>query len=248
MMTRTLPSPTSAIGPQGRVSTRRELDTMVARLRDGAAAFARLSIADRIALARAMQVGYLRIARASVEASCAAKGIGPGTPLEGEEWSTGPWSVVRHLRLVIESLQSIERTGNTPIGPLGRTVDGRLTVGVFPAGRVDSVLFSGVTAEVHLEAGWEVDRLHDTRAGFYRRGRDDGRIGLVLGAGNLAAIGPMDVITKMFNEGIVCLLKMSPVNAYLGPCIEAAFEDQSGAGSWPWPTEVPRRAPTWHIT
>jgi hypothetical protein len=225
VLTKTLPTPTSATGPQGRVSTRRELDTMVARLRDGAATFARLSIGDRIALASAMQAGYLRVARASVEASCAAKGIEPNTPLEGEEWGTGPWCVVRHLRLVIESLQAMERTGNTPIGPLGRTADGRLTVGVFPGGRVDSILFSGVTAEVHLEAGWEVDRLHDTRAGFYRRGRHDGRIGLVLGAGNLAAIGPMDVITKMFNEGMVCLLKMSPVNAYLGPFIEAAFED-----------------------
>jgi len=33
----------------------------------------------------------------------------------------------------------------------------------------------------------------------------------------------MDVITKMFNEGAVCLLKMNPVNAYLGPFIEEAF-------------------------
>jgi len=33
----------------------------------------------------------------------------------------------------------------------------------------------------------------------------------------------MDVITKMFNEGKVVLLKMNPVNAYLGPYIEEAF-------------------------
>jgi hypothetical protein len=35
----------------------------------------------------------------------------------------------------------------------------------------------------------------------------------VLSAGNIAAIGMMDVITKMFNEGNACLLKMNPVNA-----------------------------------
>ena len=35
----------------------------------------------------------------------------------------------------------------------------------------------------------------------------------------------MDVITKLFNEGKVCLLKMHPVNAYLGPFLEAAFAE-----------------------
>jgi aldehyde dehydrogenase (NAD(P)+) len=33
----------------------------------------------------------------------------------------------------------------------------------------------------------------------------------------------MDVLTKMFNEGMVCVLKLNPVNAYLGPFIEDAF-------------------------
>jgi hypothetical protein len=225
MITQILPASTDTTASQRRVSTRPELDTMVSRLREGAAAFARLSVADRIALARTMQTGYLRVARPSVEAACVAKGIRQGTPLEGEEWLTGPWCVVRHLRLLIESLRAIERTGTTAIGNLGRTVDGRLTVGLFPAGRVDSVLFSGITAEVHLEAGWEEGRLHDTRARFYRHPGHEGRVALVLGAGNLAGIGPMDVITKMFNEGMVCLLKMSPVNAYLGPFIEDAFGD-----------------------
>ncbi|MEO6057773.1 MAG: aldehyde dehydrogenase [Gemmatimonadales bacterium] len=196
---------------------------MIARLRDRSTAFARLSLGDRIALARGMQAGFLRVAKDSVAAACAAKGIRPGTPQEGEEWATGPWCVVRQLRLVIESLDAIERTGTTPVGPLGRTADGRLTVRVFPAGRVDAVLFSGITAEVHLETGWEEGRLHDARAGFYRRPHHDGRVALVLGAGNLAGIAPMDVVTKMFNEGMVCLLKLNPVNDYLGPFIEDAF-------------------------
>jgi aldehyde dehydrogenase (NAD(P)+) len=223
MTTQTVPASSGATAAQGRVSTRQELDTMVARLRERAATFAGLSLGDRIALALSMQTGYLRIAKASVEAACAAKGITPGTPPEGEEWATGPWCVVRQLRLLMESLRSIERTGTTPIGPLGRTVDGRLTVRVFPAGRVDSVLFSGITAEVHLEAGWEEGRVDDSRARFYRHRIHDGRVALVLGAGNLAGIGPMDVLTKMLNEGMVCLLKLNPVNAYLAPFMENAF-------------------------
>ena len=50
------------------------------------------------------------------------------------------------------------------------------------------------------------------------------RVALVLGAGNVASIGPLDVVHKLFVEGQVCLLKMNPVNAYLGPFIERAFK------------------------
>jgi aldehyde dehydrogenase (NAD(P)+) len=45
----------------------------------------------------------------------------------------------------------------------------------------------------------------------------------VLGAGNVASIPVLDVIYKSFVEGAVCLLKMSPVNAYLGPYFELAL-------------------------
>ena len=72
-------------------TAQRQLDEAVARLREAAPAFARLPLGDRIALARSMQAGYLRIAEQSVRAGCAAKGIPPGTPAEGEEWATGPW-------------------------------------------------------------------------------------------------------------------------------------------------------------
>jgi aldehyde dehydrogenase (NAD(P)+) len=177
-----------------------------------------------------MQAGYLRIARRSVEAACAAKGIPADRPAAGEEWATGPWPVVRQLRLVIESLQSIQRTGTTPIGRLGRNADGRLTVQVFPTNRIDGVLFSGITVDVHLLPGVTEDTLDATRASFYKGRKHDGRVVLVLGAGNITSIPPMDMITKLFNEGSVCLLKMNPLNAYAGPFIEEAFAEVIARG------------------
>lgn len=206
-------------------TVRRRLDEMIARIQEGASAFVRLGIPDRIELARAMQAGYLQIAERSVRAACEAKGIPPGTPMESEEWSTGPWSVVRQLRLVAESLDAIARSGNTPIGPVGRAADGRLVARVFPASRVDRVLFSGSTVDVRFEAGMEEDRMHAMRASYYKTSPGPGRTVLVLGAGNISAIPAMDVITKLFNEGKVCLLKMHPVNSYLGPFLEAAFAE-----------------------
>lgn len=45
----------------------------------------------------------------------------------------------------------------------------------------------------------------------------------MLAAGNVAAIGPTDVLHKLFVENQVCIVKMHPVNDYLGPFIERGF-------------------------
>lgn len=208
-----------------RPTDQRRLDETVARLREAAPGFARIGIPERIALARSMQAGYLRVAEQMVRAGCAAKGLLPGSPSEAEEWATGPWPVVRHLRLVAEALASLQRTGNTPIGKIHRTADDRLSVRVFPASAIDGVLFGGITVDVRMEARIGEAELHESRAPFYRGQRHDGRTVLILGAGNLAGIPAMDLVTKLFNEGKVCLLKMNPVNAYLGPFMEDAFAE-----------------------
>ena len=213
-----------------RTSSRRDIDEAIERLQAGARAFAKLTLDERIGLAQAMQRGYLRIAERSVHAACAAKGIPLGTALEGEEWLLGPWMVVRHLRLVREALDAVRRTGNTPIGPVGRTSDGRLSVGVFPGSRVDGMLFAKTRVDVHLQPGIDERRMGAERARFYKAPDHDGRVVMVLGAGNVNAIVSMDAITKLFNEGKVCLVKMNPVNAYLGPFLEEAFVDAIARG------------------
>lgn len=211
--------------PNRAPTSRRRLDEMIERLQEGAAEFVRWPLGERIALARAMQAGMVRVAEPMVRASCNAKGIGFGTPLEGEEWATGPWAVVRHLRLVAESLTSLARTGDTPMGRLERNADGILSTRVFPANRIDGMLFSGITAEVRFLPEMTPDGVGSSRASFYKRANHDGVVCLVLGAGNLAMIPAMDVITKLFNEGRTCLLKMNPVNDYLGPLYEEAFAE-----------------------
>src|ERR1700689_2572684 len=206
-------------------SSQGQMDASIARLREGASAFAKLSLDQRIVLVNAMQQGFLRVTERMVHAGCKAKGIALGKPEEAEEWAAGPWGVVRQLRLIRESLAALKHSGNTPIGPVGRTIDGRLSVRLFPGNAMDGMLFKNITAEVHMQASVTVESLRRDRARFYRQADHDGRVVLVLGAGNIAAIPPMDVITKMFNEGKVVLLKMNPVNAYLGPYIEEAFAE-----------------------
>ncbi|MGC3997371.1 MAG: aldehyde dehydrogenase family protein [Anaeromyxobacter sp.] len=206
-------------------SDTRSLDEAVARLREAAPRWARAPIAERIRLARAMLRGTARTAQRAVAAACAAKRIPPGAPQQGEEWMSGPYVVARSLRQLIGSLEQLDRRGNTPIGPLADTVDGHLSVRVFPHSRQDALLFMGIRAEVHLEAGVNQAGLEETRGRFYKAPDHQGKVCLVLGAGNINAIPPLDVATKLFNEGEVCVLKMNPVNAYLGPILEEAFAE-----------------------
>ena len=52
----------------------------------------------------------------------------------------------------------------------------------------------------------------------------EGVVTLVLGAGNIASIVPLDILDRMINCGEVVICKMNPVNDYLGPIFEDIFE------------------------
>jgi acyl-CoA reductase-like NAD-dependent aldehyde dehydrogenase len=213
--------------PASGATAQTQLDAILSRLKVGAQRFAKISLDQRIKLARSMQQGYLRIARASAEAATRAKGL--ALEAAGDEWGSGPLVAVRGLRLIIESLEALKRTGNTPIGPVGRTKDGNLSVRVFPANAIDGLLFKNVTVDVHMTAGMSESEMHKARAKFYKRPDHDGRVVLVLGAGNINSIPAWDILTKMFVEGKACVLKLNPVNAYLGPYLEDAFSEAIAA-------------------
>jgi aldehyde dehydrogenase (NAD(P)+) len=58
------------------------------------------------------------------------------------------------------------------------------------------------------------------QASFYHEARPAGRVALVLGAGNVSSIPALDTLHKLFVEGQVVVLKMNPVNDYMGPILE----------------------------
>ena len=74
-----------------------------------------------------------------------------------------------------------------------------------------------------MQSGVTIDNLYDTQAEAYRHLDREGKVALVLGAGNVSAIAPTDVLYKLFVENQVVLLKTSPVNAYLGTLLEEWF-------------------------
>lgn len=205
-----------------------KLDELASRLREGSKTWVKLAVLEKARIARRMLEGFSRVAERSVQAAVAAKGIAPGTAQEGEEWLSGPWVTLRILRLTAEALEEIAAGRNTPIGKVDRTFDGKLRVQVYPLTTLDRLLFGGLSGETVLTADATEQDL-ENRARFYKEGpsfdASVGRVALVLGAGNVNSIAPTDVVTKLFSEGKACILKMNPVNAYVGPFIEEAFKE-----------------------
>src|SRR5574341_670664 len=189
-----------------RPTERSRMEEAVSRVRERAGEWVRLPLREKIALARGIQAGTAKVAGPSVAAACAAKGISPGSPPEGEEWLSGPYVLLRQLAQLVRSLEGLERAGATPAPRPGRTAAGRLSLRVFPGDRLDAMLFMGASGEVVMEEGVGEAELEEGRARFYRQPDHEGRVALVLGAGNINSMPPSDVLTKAFNEGKVCVL------------------------------------------
>ena len=206
-------------------SSRSSIDEALALLEDHKQEWATLEMDERIELLEHLRDGVVKVADRWMQAAMEAKGMTPGSTEEGEEWLAGPGALVKNLSLLIASLRDIDEFGvpQLPKDPYTRP-DGQVVAQVFPSDGWDGLLFMGFTSEVWMEAGVTLANLSDNQARFYRKESPTGILSLVLGAGNVASIGPMDALYKLFVEGQVVVLKMNPVNEYLGPFLDEAFE------------------------
>lgn len=200
------------------------IDAELTELRAAAQRWARLPVLAKVALLKDCRDGVYAVRERWAEAAIAAKGL-RGTGLEGEEWISGPWAVLYALNRYIATLESIARSGS-PALPASRIrvrSDGQSVATVFPNSAYDRLLLNGIDAEVWMEPGVTAAELPATMAPWYREENPQPRVALVLGAGNIAAIPPLDVLYKLLADGAVCMLKMNPVNDYLGAIFERAF-------------------------
>lgn len=205
-----------------RPTNRPDLDEAIARLNDRARAFARTSAAEKALLVRECMPRIADAADAWVATGCKAKGIGGA--YTAEEWLAGPLPTLRMARLLAESLEAIARAGRPPLGTGTRVrKDGRLEIDVFPTSTFDKIAFTGFRGSVLMLPGVDRAEAAKRQASFYRKREPEGGVSLILGAGNVSSIPPMDVFSKMFIEGFVCLLKMNPVNEWVGPILERAL-------------------------
>ncbi|MCP4203173.1 MAG: aldehyde dehydrogenase family protein [bacterium] len=204
-----------------------DLEQAVSELSRNKDRWLRLPIARKIEYARSLLAGTVRTAAGQVQAACEAKGVPFDSPLAGEDWIGGPYIVARHLRLLIESLDDLRKHGRIRIDPsrVRSGNDGRAVVDVFPLSTYDRLLYSGFTAEVWMQPEITPANLYNHMGGVYKTENPEPGVALVLGAGNVASIAPLDVVHKLFFEGHVAILKLNPVNDYLGPFFEDAFAE-----------------------
>lgn len=205
-------------------TSKEAIDQALSELDQNREAWAKRSVADRIADIDQMMIDFAACAEDWVEAAVSAKSLGqyPGGP--GQEYLAGTTPTLRNLRLLRNTLVQIRDSGAPKIAGPVRDEGDRAVAQVFPGDVWDKLLFAGFTGEVWMQPGVTKANLNDNMAAAYRNPKDRVEISLVLGAGNVASIAPMDCFYKFFVENKIVLLKMHPVNQYLGPFLSRGMK------------------------
>lgn len=199
-----------------------DIDSAIADLRRGAQRLACLSLSERLQLINECIPAVCQTGTEWVEAACRAKRIEVGTPASAEEVLAGPLGVLRYLRLVQATFQDIHRHGKPRLPGRPRMEHGQVRVPVFPTHILcDRLLFFSMKAESWLQPEVEEHDVFGQAADLTGGGTPT--VVAVLGAGNVASIPATDSLTKIFQDSCAVLLKMNPINDYLGPSFERAF-------------------------
>ncbi len=214
---------TAAVAQRVHHSHRDELDAAVAALAASRAAWLGVPVSARTALVDEMIHDVAVVAPRWAAACMEAEGLDPQTAASAEEWLVGPYLTLRQLRLLRRALVDIQRGGVPRIpGPVRALADGRAAARVFPADGYDRLMYLGASGEVWMQPGVTPEDLAATQALAYRS-PDVGGVCLVLGAGNVSSIAPLDAVYKLFVENRVVVLKTHPALAFMGPILESAF-------------------------
>jgi acyl-CoA reductase-like NAD-dependent aldehyde dehydrogenase len=216
-------APTSGLQDHVSLDTH-ALDQAVADVTARALAWAATSVADRVTLLETMIADTYAVAEEWAAAGSRAKGYESFSTEGGEELFSGVGTFLRMMQAFATSLRDIQRSGRPHYpGPVTAKPGNRLAVRVMPASTFDKVLYSGMSGEVWMEPGVTEEEIQATQAELYQNPSAHAGVSLVLGAGNVASLGPRDVLTKLFAEGKVVVLKANPVNDYLVPYWERAM-------------------------
>ncbi|HIG31213.1 MAG TPA: aldehyde dehydrogenase family protein [Verrucomicrobiales bacterium] len=202
------------------------VENAIEELKQAKDRFANASLSARIQLLGDCIDGVNTYAREWVKVACEAKHIPSGSPFRAEEVTGGPMATIRFLQLLLINLTHHHRYGSPRLpGPVTHSDTGALRVNVVPDKKTfDPWLFRGFKAEVRVKEPVDKVNFQETVSPREHSKEDlKGRICLVLGAGNVSSIPITDTLSKLFLEHKCVLLKMNPVNEYLGPIFYKAF-------------------------
>ncbi len=186
--------------------------------------WARLPVSTKIFALDEIRRRVGDVAEDWVSAAVRGKDIPSDSPQVGEEWTSGPYAVASAAAALAQTLRRLEDGKPVLAGISKRTMpNGQVAVRVFPTTIEDRVFLSGHTADVWLRPGVTPEEAERSAASFYRQTDPAGAVAVVLGAGNIASIPALDLMTELFVHGSTVALKLNPVNDYLGPFFEHMF-------------------------
>jgi aldehyde dehydrogenase (NAD(P)+) len=170
-------------------------------------------------------------ATAWVQAASKVKGLPADSPLVGEEWLSGPYAVLTAVRALADSLLALE-AGRSPVDGfrMNTAPGGRVSVEVLPHNIFDKLLLNGFTAEVWMLPGVTAEQTRNGAGLGQRTPTAPGGVGVVLGAGNISSIPPLDVLYELYAHNRVSMLKLNPITDPLLPVFERAFAPLVQAG------------------
>jgi acyl-CoA reductase-like NAD-dependent aldehyde dehydrogenase len=201
-----------------------DVDVVVKGMAEGEQAWAATPLADRRRMLADLQAAVDANAAEWVEVASRIKQLPADSPLVGEEWISGPYAVQTYVDALLETLKRLDEGSDVLDGYRVKPVaGGRLAVEVLPHGTFDKLLLSGFRAEVWMEPGVEESELR-AAAGLGQRAPEDTQgIALVLGAGNIFSIAPLDVLYQLYADNRVAVLKLNPLTEPLQGVFETIF-------------------------
>ncbi len=203
----------------------KNLDSDINILQANKQKWVHLSIDDKVDLLNQIRKNLGVFAKEWVDLSAKNKQIEPTSPLVGEEWASGPWATVVGVNAYMETLIAIQN-GNVKklIKKIEKRKNGQLKLKVFPANFYDTLLLNGIHGEVWMQNAVSESNLLENMGAFYQQKSPKGKVSLILGAGNINSIPPLDVLYNLLVKGEVVLLKMNPINDYLTPVFNEIFK------------------------
>lgn len=197
------------------------VDQALGELVEGQKAWAQITLGQRRQILQRVQALAVQHGSAWVDAAVQIKQLDPGSPLVGEEWISGPYSLASGAGALADSLAKLEQ-GRSPLdgATFGTSPGGQTTVDVLPLNIFDRLLLSGFSAKVWLQQGvTAADALGTAGLAQLDPSHTHG-IGAVLGAGNITSIAPLDAAYELIANNRVVALKLNPITDPLLPVLQ----------------------------
>ncbi|WP_018155560.1 aldehyde dehydrogenase family protein [Demetria terragena] len=199
-------------------------EQIVQRAKAGEQAWGAVGVAQRREMLERFSALVEAKATEWVEIATRIKGLDPDSSIVGEEWTSGPYACIQYAQQLIPTLRRMEEgKGATDGFTIVPQPGDRVAVEVLPHTVWDHLLQSGFSAQVWIKPGVTEAQVR-SRAGLgMKKPAQTNGTCLVLGAGNIFSIAPLDALYVLYADNRSVALKLNPITDDLLPILEAIF-------------------------